>query len=110
MPGQMAVCPYNKSASLQDRASTRQREIKGCAFAGYGFNPESPFMPFDHLFTDCQPDAGSGVDIAVMQAAKHIKNPVKMFSRNPDAVILHGKYPFPFVMLRADVNAGLPVY
>src|SRR5882762_2709627 len=79
--------------------------MKRRPFSFLRLDPDSPAMPFDDLFADGKPDAGSGILVSSVQSLENDKDPVEILLGNADSIIAHRKMPATRLLL--DTNADL---
>src|ERR1700732_2005787 len=89
---------------MAHRFFPREGKSKGGSCSGRGFHPDAPAVPLHDLLANRQPDAGARMGAAAVQALEHHENPLEIFRRNTDAVVLHRKVPEYAVRFSMELN------
>jgi len=65
-----------------------------------------PTMILHHTSANCQPDASTGVGLAVVQPLEHGENALPLVRVNADAVVAHAEAPLVTLVRHANMDDG----
>src|SRR5688572_32551601 len=69
----------------------RQREAEDGALVGGILDPDPPAVPLDDLLAEGEPDTGTGVLVAPVQALEDLEDALAVRLVDADAVVAHGE-------------------
>src|SRR5581483_5430123 len=98
--------PEGERWLLTLRGSGRQGELESGAGAGSGLHPDPSAVLLHDPAADGEPNAGSWVPLAHVQALEHLKDALHMARLDADSVVRHGHLALVAARIGPDAHHG----